>query len=288
VLTKSVARLILCQLCRRGRPALRRQSEDKLPSSRLEAARAKAKGVYAGKGVLLFARSTRTLKLTAEGARFHRDCVQILKKLEEATQQFRANRAVPHGRLKVGMGLGMSRRLLLHAIPPFQKQYPDIEIILLSIDENAQIGDKGVDVLLRPRSLRQRGGQHPEPQGLVVRKLVQARLVVCASPEYVDRAGAPRVPADLLRHACIAHVTLERDLQDEWSFVKSQVRQKVKFVPKLLLQGVDALREAGVAGCGIIVTGANFRATAWGLGRCGADKFGEIRDLGAGQAQARP
>jgi len=30
--------------------ALRRQSEDKLPSSRLEAARAKAKGVYAGKG----------------------------------------------------------------------------------------------------------------------------------------------------------------------------------------------------------------------------------------------
>src|SRR6266853_3888680 len=32
---------------------------------------------------------------------------------------------------------------------------------------------------------------------------------------------------------------------------------------------------------GLIVTGANFRATAWGLGRCGADKFGEIRDLGA-------
>src|SRR5258706_3848859 len=56
-------------------------------------------------GVLLFARSTRALKLTAEGARFHRDCVQILKKLEQATQQFRADRAMPHGRLKVGMGL---------------------------------------------------------------------------------------------------------------------------------------------------------------------------------------
>src|SRR6266446_3810491 len=124
-------------------------------------------------GVLLFARSTRALKLTAEGARFHRDCVQILKKLEQATQQFRADRAMPHGRLKVGMGLGMSRRLLLNTTPLFQKQYPDIEIILLSIDEVAQIGDKGVDVLLRPRSLPQRGGQHPEPQGLVVRKLVR-------------------------------------------------------------------------------------------------------------------
>jgi len=210
-------------------------------------------------GVLLFARSTRTLKLTAEGTRFHRDCVQILKKLEQATQQFRANRAMPHGRLKVGMGLGMSRRLLLNTIPLFQKQYPDIEIILLSIDEVAQIEDKGVDVLLRPRILRQRGGQHPEPQGLVVRKLVQARSVVCASPEYVDRAGAPRVPVDLLRHACIAQVTMERDVQDEWPFVKSQVRQKVKFVPKLLLQGADAHREAGVAGCGII------RISAWNI-----------------------
>jgi len=62
-----------------------------------------------------------------------------------------------------------------------------------------------------------------------------------------------------LRHTCIAHVTLERDLQDEWPFVKSQVRQKVKFVSKLLLQGVDALREAGVAGCGII------RLSAWNI-----------------------
>jgi len=35
------------------------------------------------------------------------------------------------------------------------------------------------------------------------------------------------------------------------------------------------------------VTGANFRANCFALGRGGADKFGEVRDLGAGQAQAR-
>jgi DNA-binding transcriptional LysR family regulator len=53
-------------------------------------------------GVLLFARSTHTLKLTAEGARFYRDCVHVLKTFEEATQQFNALRAKPHGQLKVG------------------------------------------------------------------------------------------------------------------------------------------------------------------------------------------
>ena len=36
------------------------------------------------------------------------------------------------------------------------------------------------------------------------------------------------------------------------------------------------------------VTGANFRAQCLALGRCGADKFGEGRDLGAWDAEASP
>jgi len=202
--------------------------------------------------VLLFARSTRTLKLTTDGARFYRDCVEILGKLARATSQFRADKALPHGRLKIGMAPGVSRRLLLRAVPSFQQQYPQIDIVCLSVDDAAEVGDKGVDILIRGRSLRQRGGQHPEPQGLVVRKLVQPRYVICASPEYLDCAGVPRTPTDLLQHACIAHVTLERDIHDEWQFAKSHVRQKVRFSPKLMIQGIDGLREASVAGCGII------------------------------------
>jgi DNA-binding transcriptional LysR family regulator len=49
---------------------------------------------------------------------------------------------------------------------------------------------------------------------------------------------------------------LERDLRSDWQFNKSQVRQKVKVGSKLFVHGVDATREAGVAGCGIIRLGA--------------------------------
>lgn len=203
-------------------------------------------------GVRLFTRSTRAMKLTADGARFHRDCVQILQNLDEATQRFRVDRTMPHGRLTVGMTSGLTRRMMLRAMPAFQQQYPQIEVVLLSVDDLVQIGDKGVDVLVRPRGLRQRGGQHPESQGLVVRRLAQSRFVACASPAYLDRAGAPGAPSDLLRHECVALVSVERDILDEWQFVKSQVRQKVRLAPKLLVQGNDALREAGVSGCGIV------------------------------------
>jgi DNA-binding transcriptional LysR family regulator len=102
----------------------------------------------------------------------------------------------------------MSRRMLLRAMPAFAQQYPPIEVVLDSVDDLVEIGDKGVDVLLRGDSLRKRGGTHPDPEGLVVRKLVQSGLVACASPKYLDRAGTLRAPADLLQHPCVSHITL--------------------------------------------------------------------------------
>jgi len=202
--------------------------------------------------VLLFVRSTRSLKLTREGARFYDDCIQILQKYNEATQRYRSGTGVPYGALKIGMAPGLRRKVLLRSIPQFQEQYPKIEIDLVSVDDRTEIGQKGVDILIRGRSLRQRGGERAEGQGLIVRKLFQSSYVVCASPSYLDRAGVPRMPTDLLRHACIAHVSLELDIADEWQFAKSHLRQKVKFDPKLRIQGIDALCEAGIAGCGII------------------------------------
>jgi DNA-binding transcriptional LysR family regulator len=201
-------------------------------------------------GILLFTRSTRALKLTTEGARFYRDAAQMLRTFEETVGRFQADTA-RHRQLKVGLGPALSRRMLLRAIPPFQDRYPEIRLIFLSINDPAEIGNEGIDVLVRPRSTRQQGGEHKQPQGLVVRKLMQSPIVVCASPTYLRRAGVPRMPADLARHACLALLTLERDVQDEWQFAKSDAREKIKFAPTLIAHG-EELREAGLAGCGIV------------------------------------
>jgi len=210
------------------------------------------KALEADLGVLLFARSTRTLKLTGEGTRFYRDCIEILKKHQEATERFRAYPLRPHGRLTVGLAPEMTRRMLVRTIPAFQQQYPEIELVIMSASDMTEIGGKGVDVIVRPRGNRRQGGVHRFPQGLILRKLAHPPLVPCASPEYIKRAGAPRVPSDLLQHACVAHISMENDIQDEWQFEKSQMRQKIKIVPKLLVQGTEALREAALSGCGIV------------------------------------
>jgi len=208
------------------------------------------KGLEEFLGMLLFARSTRTLKLTSEGARFFRDAAQMLRTFEDTMGRFQAGMA-KHRQLKVGLGPALSRRMLLRAIPPFQSLHPEIRLVLLSVNNLVEVGNEGIDVLVRPRSSRRQGGEHKQPQGLVVRKLMQSPILVCASPSYLGRAGVPRTPGDLARHSCLALLTLERDVQDEWQFARSGARSKFKFVPTLTAHG-EELREAALAGCGIV------------------------------------
>ena len=208
------------------------------------------KGLEESLGILLLTRSTRALKLTAQGKRFYRDGAQMLRSFEETLRKFQADTAAQR-QLKVGMGPALSRRMMLRAIPSFQDRYPQVQLILLNINDPAEIGDEGIDVLVRPRSTRQSGVAHKQPQGLVVRKLMQSPIMICASPDYLKRRGIPRTPADLAQHACLALLTLERDVQDEWQFARADAREKIRFAPTLTAYG-DELREAALAGCGIV------------------------------------
>jgi DNA-binding transcriptional LysR family regulator len=201
-------------------------------------------------GILLFARSTRTLKLTSDGRRFYRDGERMLRSFEETINKFKATAAL-HGQLKVGMGPALSRRMLMRAIPSFQQRFPEVRLVLFGINEPAEAGDEGIDVLIRPRSTRQRGTTHRSQQGMVVRKLLESPILICASPQYLKRAGTPRAPADLNRHACLALLTMERDVQDEWLFSRGDLRERIKFEPYLTAYG-EELREAALAGCGIV------------------------------------
>jgi DNA-binding transcriptional LysR family regulator len=201
-------------------------------------------------GTLLFARSTRTLKLTSEGRRFYRDGAQMLRSFEETISKFRTDTAL-HGQLTVGMGPALSRRMLLRAIPSFQERFPEVRLILLGINNPGEAADEGIDVLIRPRSMRQRGTEHRSQQGLIVRKLTESPLVVCAAPQYLRRAGVPRAPADLPEKTCLALLTMERDVQDEWQFAQGERRERIKFRSSLTAYG-EELREAALAGCGIV------------------------------------
>jgi LysR family transcriptional regulator, regulator for bpeEF and oprC len=117
------------------------------------------KGLEEDLGILLFRRSTRVLKLTREGRRFHRDGARLLRSFEDTLQRFRTDTSL-QGQLRIGVAPALSRRMLMRAIPSFQQAYPEVRLILIGINDPGEIGDEGIDVLVRPRSRRQRGSEH--------------------------------------------------------------------------------------------------------------------------------
>ena len=81
---------------------------------------------------------------------------RMLQNFEETIGKFQTDTST-HRQLKVGMGPALSRRMLLRAIPSFQERYPEVRLVLLGINDPAEIGNEGIDVLIRPRSTRPAG-----------------------------------------------------------------------------------------------------------------------------------
>ena len=85
-------------------------------------------------------------------------------------------------------------------------RYPDIELDISLVDRVVDLVEEGYDLAVRIS----RGGS----PALVSRKLATTRHLICASPDYVARHGAPESPEDLKDHACIAYTY--SDSADEW------------------------------------------------------------------------
>jgi DNA-binding transcriptional LysR family regulator len=66
------------------------------------------------------------------------------------------------------------------------------------------LNDRVVDLVEEGFDLAIRIGPRVDP-GLVARKIVGMRIVVCASPAYLKSHGTPRDPAQLAEHNCLTY-----------------------------------------------------------------------------------
>lgn len=143
--------------------------------------------------VRLFHRSTRSITLTAEGARFLERCRRVIAEIDAAEQELTHSAEAPRGRLRVS--LPTIGTLLLPVLADFMAAYPEIELDIDFSDRLVDVVDEGFDAVLRT-------GQ-PSDSRLSSRLLGHFRQHLVASPGYLDRHGAPRTPADLARHRCL-------------------------------------------------------------------------------------
>jgi DNA-binding transcriptional LysR family regulator len=147
-------------------------------------------------GVRLLNRTTRRLDLTARGAVYHRDMIEILAAIRDAEARVADRADAPAGPLRVSAPTSFGRLHIAPQLKPFLDAHPAIALDLdLSDGFSDVIGDR-LDLAIRIAPAI--------PTGLTGYRLADSRRVLCAAPGYIAEHGQPGDAAALAGHRLLA------------------------------------------------------------------------------------
>ena len=194
-------------------------------------------------GIRLLHRTTRSVKLTAEGQRFYEEIAPMLSGIRDAVTSATGAAAVVSGRLRVNIDPFVSRLLIAPQIGSFLNRYPELSLELITRDSLGDLIGEGFDVAVRFGD--------PPTSSLVVRKVLETRILTVAAPRYIERHGRPTKPSELNRHHCIQFRNPGTGQPFEWEFHRGRKIVPVKTSGRLLLTDVGTMLGACIAGVGI-------------------------------------
>ena len=193
--------------------------------------------------VRLLNRTTRRLSLTDDGQLFYARAKELLAAIDEAESEIASRSGEATGLLRINAPLTFG---VMHLAPlwgGFLAQHPKVSLEIDLSDRVVDLVDEGYDLAVRITTL-------PSSQ-LVSRLLASSRVVLCASPGYLARHGAPTHPRELAAHQVISYSYWAT--RDEWSFRGPEGEVRVRTHPRMHANNGDTCRAAALDGQGIIL-----------------------------------
>ena len=198
-------------------------------------------------GAKLLNRTTRSVRVTPDGAAYYERCVRILTDVEETERALARAKSIPRGRLRVDVSGGFGRRFLVPALSEFFERYPDIQLEVGCNDRAVDLIEEGVDCVVR-------AGEQPDSR-LIARKLGMIEFVTCATPGYLEHHGVPLHPNELAQHRLINYFSAKTGRMFKWEFSRNGERVVLDLRGYVAFNDAEAMFQAGVAGLGIIQAG---------------------------------
>jgi len=161
-------------------------------------------------GIRLFARTTRSLRLTDEGERYLRHARDALRALQDGHDALAEGKETLGGVLKMSMPSDLGRNMLVGWLDQFQHLYPKVSYQL-------SVGDRLSDLYRQPVDIAIRYGRQEDSSLIALPLAPDNRRVLVASPEYVRRHGPLADLHDLARHNCLRFM-LDDVIHDRWNF----------------------------------------------------------------------
>ncbi|USG62267.1 LysR family transcriptional regulator [Sneathiella marina] len=162
-------------------------------------------------GTRLLYRTTRQVVPTEEALVYFERCKSILKDVEDAEAALAPPDRNPRGSITISAPVAFGRRCLAPVISRFAEHHPELQFRLQLTDRLIDLVKDKVDLAIRMANL--------EDSTLKARMLSHDHRVMCATPEYLARAGTPRIPSDLLKHKCLL-LRFPGSTQFQWQIIE--------------------------------------------------------------------
>lgn len=193
-------------------------------------------------GVRLFNRTTRSVSLTDAGRRFADQVGPALGDIHHAMDAARSQQATPSGVLRIN-AFATAAREVAPLLLAYLRRYPQVRIDLVTEGRLVDVVADGFDCGIRSRDF--------VPTDMIAVPLGGARSnAVVASPAYLDRHGTPRLPEDLMRHACI-RALLPNGALYRWQFEKDGQSLQIDVDGPITLDEPSLTRIAALDGLAI-------------------------------------
>ncbi len=192
-------------------------------------------------GLQLFQRTTRRLAPTEAGALYFARIEPLVGELEQARQAAADVREEPSGTLRVTASVAFGQTCLVPLLPELHRRHPGLGLELLLTDGNLDLIAERIDLALRlgPRS----------DSRLIGLRLFETRYRVCASPDYLARAGAVAAPEALRDRPCLVFAL--PGYRSRWIFRDRAGRQnEVPIEGRFVISSALALRDCALNGLG--------------------------------------
>jgi DNA-binding transcriptional LysR family regulator len=146
-------------------------------------------------GARLVQRTTRKVSLTDAGELLATYARRVVEEMDNAQAAIESTRETPRGVLKVSLPFSILRYVLIPRLAAFQSRYPDVRLAFDASMRKVDLVEEGIDVAIRTGPL--------SDSSMVARQLAVMPLVLVAAPDYLERRGRPRRPAELAGHAIL-------------------------------------------------------------------------------------
>jgi len=190
--------------------------------------------------VRLFARTTRSLRLTAEGELYLPTAQRVLDTLRQGHEQLHGSHSTLRGVLQVSAPSDIGRNLLLPWLSAFRREHPALSLRVFLSDQMADFSRDPVDIAIRY-------GLNQDANYIALPLAPWNRRVVVASPAYLARHGRPRTPEDLQQHDCLLYLQHNR-VYDKWQIGN----RTVQVSGPLVSDDADVVRRWALEGEGIV------------------------------------